>query len=101
MKKRTRLIFSVIALIAALILCSTIANAESGLTSERKDNFEDIASSVLNKHYGTDDIWKIILGQSVVIWIHENDLHAGKEGSCSGRDLTLTNAVMQKVIKEH
>jgi len=63
-----------------------------------KDN---IASSVLNKHYGTDDIWKIILGQSVVIWIHENDLHAGNEGPCSGKDLTLTNAVMQKVIEEH
>ena len=62
---------------------------------------DSIASSVLNKHYGTDDIWEIILGQSVVVWIHVNDLHAGNEGPCSGRDLMLTNAVMQKVIEEH
>ena len=62
---------------------------------------DSIASSVLNKHYGTDDIWEIILGQSVVVWIHVNDLHAGNEGPCSGRDLMQTNAVMQKVIEEH
>ena len=60
-----------------------------------------IASSVLNNHYGTDDIWKIILGQSALIWIHKNDLHAGNEGPCSGRDLMLTYAVQQKVIAEH
>ncbi len=65
------------------------------------DEKDKIASSVLNKHYGTDDIWKIILGQSVVVWIHENDLHTGNEGPCSGRDLMLTDAVMQKVIGEH
>ncbi|MBO6093499.1 MAG: hypothetical protein J6P40_07750 [Oscillospiraceae bacterium] len=65
------------------------------------DEKDRVASSVLNNHYGTDDIWKIILGQSVVIWIHENDLHAGNEGPCSGRDLMLTNEVMQKVIEEH
>ncbi len=59
------------------------------------------ASSVLRKHYGTDDIWKIILGQSVVEWIHVNDLHAGNEGPCSGRDLMLTYAVLQKVMEEH
>ena len=68
---------------------------DESLSFAEKDN---IASSVLNRHYGTDDIWKIILGQSVVIWIHENDLHAGNEGPCSGRDLMLTNAVMQKVM---
>ena len=62
---------------------------------------DSIASSVLNKHYGTDDIWEIIQGQSVVVWIHVNDLHAGNEGPCSGRNLMLTNAVMQKVIEEH
>ena len=71
---------------------------DESLSFAEKDN---IASSVLNKHYGTDDIWKIILGQSVVIWIHENDLHAGNEGPCSGRDLMLTYAVQQKVIEEH
>ena len=71
---------------------------DESLSFTEKDS---IASSVLNKHYGTDDIWEIILGQSVVVWIHVNDLHAGNEGPCSGRDLMLTNAVMQKVIEEH
>ena len=77
--------------------CSGIRRNEA-LSFAEKDS---IASSVLNKHYGTDDIWKIILGQSVVLWIHKNDLHAGNEGPCSGRDLMLTNAVMQKIIGEH
>ena len=71
---------------------------DESLSFAEKDS---IASSVLTKHYGTDDIWKIITGQSVVTWIHVNDLHAGNEGPCSGRDLMLINAVMQKVIKEH
>ena len=71
---------------------------DESLSFAEKDH---IASSVLNTHYGTDDIWKIITGQSVVTWIHVNDLHTGNEGPCSDRDLMLTYAVLQKVIEEH
>ena len=79
-------------------------NASYDLLKDASRTFEEkdrTASDVLNRHYGTDDLWKIILGQSVVTWIHENDLHAGNEGPCSGRDLMLTDAVLQKVIGEY
>ena len=71
---------------------------DESLPAEEKDR---IASSILNRHYGTDDIWEIIQGQSVVEWIHVNDLHAGNENLCSERDLILTNEVIQRVIREH
>ena len=60
-----------------------------------------IASSLLMKHYGTDDIWKIITGSSIVLFIHVNDLHARPEGPMSGRDSKLMDAVQRKIIEEH
>ncbi len=48
MKKRSGLIFTVITLIAVLLLSSTITYAESGLSFERKDSFEDILSYYIN-----------------------------------------------------
>ena len=60
-----------------------------------------IASSVLQKHYGTDDIWKIISKGSIILFIHPNDLHARPEGPTSGRDQMLEHAVMNRIIEEH
>ena len=61
----------------------------------------DIAVSVLQKHYGTDDIWRIISNGSVALFIHLNDLHTRPEGLISDRDQMLLHAVMQKIIEEH
>ena len=71
---------------------------DSSLSFEEKN---DIAVSVLQKHYGTDDIWKIISGGSIVLFIHVNDLHARPEGPTSGRDQMLEHAVMEKIIDEY
>ena len=71
---------------------------DPSVSSEEKNG---IAVSVLQKHYGTDDIWKIITGQSIVLFIHQNDLHAMPEGPVSGRDQMLMHAVMDRLIEEH
>ena len=71
---------------------------DESLTFEEKN---DIAASVLRKHYGTDDIWQIITGQSIVLFIHRNDLHARPEGPLTERDEMLTHAVMERIISEH
>ena len=61
----------------------------------------DLAVSVLRKHYGTDDIWEILSGQSIVPFIHKNDLHTRPEGPVSGRDQELAHAVLKKIVEEH
>ena len=61
----------------------------------------EIAASVLQKHYGTDDIWKIISEGSIVLFIHQNDLHARPEGPVSGKDQMLERAVLNRMIEEH
>ena len=61
----------------------------------------DIAVSVLQKHYGTDDIWKIISNGSIALFIHPNDLHTRPEGPLSDRDQMLLHALMKKMVEEH
>ena len=68
-------------------------------TADEEKN--SIAVSVLQKHYGTDDIWNIITRQSVVPFIHVSDLHARPEDPISGRDQTLGHAVIQRIMEEH
>ena len=61
---------------------------------------EKIASDVLWKHYGTDDIWEIITGQSLVLFLPVNDLH--QPGVLlSERDRILNHALLEKLIREH
>ncbi|MBO6093500.1 MAG: hypothetical protein J6P40_07755 [Oscillospiraceae bacterium] len=60
MKKRSGLIFPIIALIAALLLSSNIVNAESGFSSERKDSFEDILSYYDGKEIALSDQLQVI-----------------------------------------
>jgi len=62
---------------------------------------DSIASDILMKHYGTDDIWKIMVKMSVLSWIHINDLHARPEGPFSERDRMLSDKIQQKVVHEH
>ena len=79
-------------------------NASYGRLTDPDVSFEDqnnTAVSVLQKHYGTDDIWSIITKQSTALFIHVNDLHAEPEASLSGRDQILQSAVMKKLIEEH
>ena len=71
---------------------------DPSLSIEEKN---DIAVSVLQKHYGTDNVWKIIEKQSVILFIHVNDLHARQEGPASGRDQMLQHAMITKLIEEH
>ena len=72
--------------------------ADPLLSVEEKN---EIAVSVLQKHYGTDDIWKIIANGSIVLFIHPNDLHARPEGPASGMDQMLEHAVMSRIIEEY
>ena len=60
MKKRSGLIFTVITLIAVLLLSSTITYAESGLSFERKDSFEDILSYYDGKEIALSERLQII-----------------------------------------
>ena len=71
---------------------------DASLSVEEKN---DTAVSVLRKHYGTDDLWKILSGGSIVLFIHPNDLHARPEGPVSGRDQMLSHAVLEKILEEH
>ncbi len=71
---------------------------DSSVSLEEK---KKIASTVLKNHYGTDDVWKIITRQSVVFWVHGNDLHGDANRDYSKRDFRLTRAVTWKIIDEH
>ncbi len=58
-----------------------------------------VASSVLQNHYGTDDIWEITVRASIALFIHVNDLHT--EGQLSGRDHMILSAVQKRLVDEH
>ena len=66
------------------------------LSFETRDK---IASDVLWKHYGTDNVWEIITKQSLVLFIHVNDLH--NVGQLSDRDRMISDALLQKLVEEH
>lgn len=70
---------------------------DDSLSSKQKNS---IASSVLWKHYGTDNIWDIITKQSLFLFIHANDLHSsGMQLSERGR--MLSNALLQDIVQGH
>ncbi len=60
---------------------------------------DEIASDVLWKHYGTDNVWEIITKQSLVLFIHVNDLHS--VGQLSYRDRMISDALLQRLVEEH
>lgn len=61
---------------------------------------DEIASDVLWKHYGTDNVWEIMTKQSLVLFIHVNDLHYGGV-LLSEKDRMISNALLQKLVEEH
>ncbi len=61
---------------------------------------DEIASDVLWKHYGTDNVWEIMTKQSLVLFIHVNDLH-NVGVLLTDRDRMIGNALLQKLIEEH
>ena len=64
------------------------------------ENRDEIASDVLWKHYGTDNVWEIMTKQSLVLFIHVNDLHNGGV-LLSEKDRMISNALLQKLVEEH
>ena len=64
------------------------------------ENRDKIASDVLWKHYGTDNVWEIMTKQSLVLFIHVNDLHNGGV-LLSEKDRMISNALLQKLVEEH
>ena len=72
--------------------------ADPNVTTREKDL---VAAGVLQEHYGTDDIWGIISKGSIVLFVHPNDLHTNPQGPTSGRDQTLEQALMKRIIEEH
>ena len=72
--------------------------ADPNVTAREKDV---VAAGVLQEHYGTDDIWEIISKGSIVLFVHPNDLHTNPQGPTSGRDQTLEQALMKRIIEEH
>ena len=70
---------------------------DDSLPFETRDG---IASDVLWKHYGTDNVWEIMTKQSLVLFIHVNDLHnAGM--LLSEKDRMIGNALLRKLVEEH
>lgn len=61
---------------------------------------DEIASDVLWKHYGTDNVWEIMTKQSLVLFIHVNDLH-NVSVLLTNRDRMVSNALLQKLVWEH
>ena len=61
---------------------------------------DEIASDVLWKHYGTDNVWEIMTKHSLVLIIHVNDLHNGGV-LLSEKDRMISNALLQKLVEEH
>ena len=70
---------------------------DDSLSSKQKNS---IASYVLWKHYGTDNIWDIITKQSLFLFIHANDLH-GSGMQLSERGRMLSNALLQDIVQGH
>lgn len=70
---------------------------DDSLSFEIRDK---IASDVLWKHYGTDNVWEIMTKQSLVLFIHVNDLH-NVGALLSERDRMVSNALLQKLVEEH
>ena len=68
---------------------------DDSLSFERKN---EIASSVLWKHYGTDNVWEIMAKQSLFPFIHVNDLHSGGM-QLSERSRMLSHALLQKITE--
>jgi len=60
---------------------------------------DKIASDVLWKHYGTDNVWEIMTKQSLVLFIHVNDMQ--NVGQLSDRDRMISDALLQKFVEEH
>ena len=60
---------------------------------------DEIASDVLWKHYGTDNVWEIMTKQSLVLFIHVNDMH--NVGQLSDRDRMISDALLQKFVEEY
>ena len=69
---------------------------DGSLSFEIRDK---IASDVLWKHYGTDNVWEIMTKQSLILFIHVNDLH--NVGQPSDRDRTIGDALLQRLVAEH
>jgi len=61
---------------------------------------DEIASDVLWKHYGTDNVWEIMPKQSLVLFIHVNDLH-NVGMLLTDRDRLIGDALLQKLVEEH
>ena len=61
---------------------------------------DGIASDVLWKHYGTDNVWEIMTKQSLVLFIHVNDLH-NVGVLLTDRDRMIRAALLQKLVEEH
>lgn len=70
---------------------------DGSLTFEIRD---EIASDVLWKHYGTDNVWEIMTKQSLVLFIHVNDLH-NVGVLLTDRDRMIRAALLQKLVEEH
>ena len=60
----------------------------------------EIASDVLWKHYGTDNVWEIMTKQSLVPFIHVNDLH-NVGVLLSDQDNKIRDALLRKLVEEH
>ena len=67
------------------------------LSFETRDK---IASDVLWKHYGTDNVWEIMTKQSLVLFVHVNDLH-NVGVLLSERDRMIGTVLLQKLVEEH
>lgn len=61
---------------------------------------DEIGSDVLWKHYGTDNVWEIMTKQSLVLFIHVNDLH-NVGVLLTDRDRMIRAALLQKLVEEH
>lgn len=83
------------------LICKSPAYDQLTDTATSVADKNTIASKILQKHYGTDDIWEIIIRASKAVFIHINDLHTLEYGIMSGRDRMLEDALLQKVIDEH
>ncbi len=67
------------------------------LTLSEKDS---IASSVLQNHYGTDDMWTILRHMSQAIFINETDWHSPRN-QLSPKDSARLSAIMEIILDEH
>jgi len=83
-----------------LVSTSCLLSGSVWIIQEAFDIRDEIASDVLWKHYGTDNVWEIMTKQSLVLFIHVNDLHNGGV-LLSEKDRMISNALLQKLVEEH